>query len=146
MNLNEKLTVDLKEAMMARDELRVSTIRFLMADMKNYKIEKQRELTDEDIVTLLERQIKRHRESIEGFEKGNRAEMADKEKKELAILQTYLPEQMSKEEIEKAVTDVIAKTGASSIQEMGKVMGALASLRGKADFTLVSQTVKERLS
>ena len=147
MNLNDKLTPDLKEAMLARDELRVSTIRFLLADMKNYKIEKQRELTDEDIVTLLERQVKRHRESIESFEKGNRAEMADKEKKELAILQTYLPEQMSKEDIAAEVGKAISATNASSIADMGRVMGELsAKLKGKADMGLVSSIVKEKLS
>lgn len=147
MSLNEKLTNDLKEAMFAKEELRVSTIRFLMADMKNLKIEKQRELEDEDIVTLLERQVKRHRESIEAFEKGNRAEMADKEKKELEILQTYLPEQMSKEEISSEVEKAIAATNASSITEMGRVMGVLsAKLKGKADMGLVSNLVREKLS
>lgn len=145
--MNEKLTNDLKEAMMARDELRVSTIRFLMADMKNLKIEKQRELEDEDIAILLERQVKRHRESIEAFEKGNRTEMAAKEKKELSILQSYLPEQMSREEIEKEVTLVIASSGASSITEMGRLMGMLsAKLKGKADMGLVSDLVKQKLS
>ena len=145
--MNEKLTNDLKEAMMARDELRVSTIRFLMADMKNLKIEKQRELEDEDIAILLERQVKRHRESIEAFEKGNRTEMAAKEKKELSILQSYLPEQMSREEIEKEVTLVMASSGASSITEMGRLMGMLsAKLKGKADMGLVSDLVKQKLS
>lgn len=146
MNLNDQVIADLKEAMMAREELRVSTIRFLIADMKNYKIEKQRELTDEDIISLLERQVKRHRESIEGFEKGNRTEMAEKEKKELVILQTYLPEQMSAVDIEKEVSEAIAATGAKSITEMGKVMAALSQLKGKADFSLISQLVKEKLS
>lgn len=147
MNLNDQIIADLKEAMMAREELRVSTIRFLLADMKNYKIEKQRELTDEDIVTLLERQVKRHRESIEGFEKGARTEMAEKEKKELLILQTYLPEQMSKEEITAEVEKAIAATNASSITEMGRVMGELsAKLKGKADMGLVSTLVKAKLS
>ena len=87
--LAEKLQQDLKSALFAKDELKVSTLRMLIADAKNFQIEKQKELTDEDYVTLLERSVKRHRESIEGFEKGGRAEMADKEKKELEILQTY---------------------------------------------------------
>lgn len=146
MSLSEKLQEDLRSAIFAKDELKVSTIRFLIADMKNFKIEKQRDLTDEDVVSLLERQVKRHRESIEGFEKGNRAEMAEKEKKELEILQTYLPAQISAEEIEKAVLEAVTSTGASSPQDMGKVMGALAHLRGKADFSVISQLVKEKLS
>lgn len=146
MNLVEKLTTDLKEAMVAREQLKVETIRFLLADVKNYKIEKQRELTDEDTVTLIERQVKRHRESIEGFEKGGRTEMAEKEKQELVILQTYLPEQMSEADIEKAVSDAISSTAASTQQDIGKVMGSLSHLRGKADFSIVSQIVKSKLS
>ena len=147
MSLNEKILADLKAAMFARDQLRVGTIRFLIADMKNFKIEKQRELTDEDIATLLERQVKRHRESIEGFEKGNRTEMAEKEKKELEILQTYLPEQMSAEDIGKEVDLALASSGASSITDMGRVMSMIsAKLKGKADMGLVSDLVKAKLS
>ncbi len=144
--LNEKIQEDLKSALFAKDELKVSTLRFLLADMKNYQIEKQKELEDADVVMILERQVKRHRESIEGFEKGNRVEMAEKEKKELEILQSYLPKQMSEEEINSEVEKAISSTGASSIADMGKVMGALANLKGKADFSLVSQKVKEKLN
>jgi len=146
MSLSEKLTADLKTAMVAKDTLKVQTIRFLLADLKNYKIEKQRELTDEDVITLIQRQIKRHRESIEGFEKGNRAEMAEKERKELEILQSYLPKQFSREEIEKAVQRAISTTEATNQQDVGKVMSALSYLKGKADFGVVSQIVKEKLS
>jgi hypothetical protein len=146
MSLSEKLSEDLKSAIFAKDSLKTETIRFLIADMKNYKIEKQRELTDEDVITLIERQVKRHRESIEGFEKGNRPEMAEKERNELEILQGYLPEQISPEEIERSVVEAINSTGAASISDMGRVMGALSHLRGKADFTVVSQLVKEKLT
>lgn len=145
MSLKEQIQTDLVAAMKAKDETRVSTLRFIVADASNLKIEKQRDLTDEDYQTLVERQVKRHRESIEGFEKGNRAELAAKEKAELAILQDYLPEQMSEEEINQAVESAIAQTGATTIAEIGKVMGALSSLRGKADFGLVSQIVKTKL-
>ncbi|HEY4695083.1 MAG TPA: GatB/YqeY domain-containing protein [Candidatus Nanoarchaeia archaeon] len=141
-----KLQEDMKTAMMARDEIKLSTVRFLLADIKNYQIEKQRELTDEEVISVIERQVKRHRESIEGFEKGGRRELAEKEKKELSILQTYLPAQVSEEEVRKAVDDAIESTGAATIAEMGKVMGALSGLHGKADFSLVSQLVKEKLS
>ncbi len=147
MNLTEKIAEDLKSAMLAKDELRLSTIRFLLADMKNYKIEQQRELTDEDVTTLLEKQVKRHRESIESFEKGNRAELAAKEKQELEILQNYLPEQMSREEVEKEVDLAITSSSASSITDMGRVMGMLSTkLKGKADMGLISTLVKEKLS
>lgn len=144
--LAEQLQKDLKEAMVAKDEVRLSTIRFLMSDLNYLKIEKQRELTDEDILGAIEKQVKRHKESIEGFEKGGRAEMAAKEKAELAILQDYLPEQMSEEEVRSKIEEAISSTGASSLQEMGKVMGALSELRGKADMGQVSSLVKEKLT
>lgn len=146
MNLKEQLTEDLKAAIFAKDELKVSTIRMLLADMKNYQIEKQKELDDSDVIMMVEKQVKKHRESIEGFEKGGRAEMAEKEKKELAILQTYLPEQISEEQMAAEVEKAVSSTGASTIADMGKVMAALAHLRGKADFSLVSNLVKEKLS
>ena len=146
MTLKEQLQEDLKTALFARNEIKVSTIRMLISDMKNFSIEKQRELEDSDIVGLIERSIKRHRESIEGFEKGGRAEMAEKEKKELELLQAYLPQQMSEEEITAEVEKAISSTGASTIADMGKVMGALQALKGKADFSLVSSLVKEKLS
>src|SRR3970040_58406 len=113
MTLKEQLQEDLKTALFARDELKVSTIRMLMAGIKNFSIEKQKELEDADVVSLVERSIKRHRESIDGFEKGERAEMAEKEKKELEILQTYLPEQISEEQIAAEVEQAISSTGAS---------------------------------
>lgn len=146
MTLKEQLPADLRSAIFAKDSLKVSTLRMLISDMNNFRIEKQRELEEADLVTLLERQVKRHRESIEGFEKGGRAEMAEKERKELEILQTYLPEQVSQESINSEVEKAVATTGASTIADMGKVMGALAHLRGKADFTLVSLLVKKKLS
>lgn len=147
MNLTEKIYADLKTAMLAKEELRVGTLRFLIADMKNYKIEKQQDLTNEDVITLLERQVKRHRESIDGFEKGARAEMAAKEKAELEILQTYLPEQMSQDEVEKIVTAAIAQVSATQVSDMGKVMAEVSSqLKGKTDMGLVSKLVKEKLS
>lgn len=146
MTLKEQLPADLRSAIFAKDSLKVSTLRMLISDMNNFRIEKQRELEEADLVTLLERQVKRHRESIEDFEKGGRAEMAEKERKELEILQTYLPEQVSQESINSEVEKAVATTGASTIADMGKVMGALAHLRGKADFTLVSLLVKKKLS
>lgn len=142
----EKIQQDLKSALFAKDEIKVSTLRMLLSDSKNLKIEKQRELTDEDFQMLLERSVKRHRESIEGFEKGNRPEMAEKEKRELEILQSYLPEQMSESDIVIEVEKAISSSGASSIAEIGKVMGALSHLRGKADFSIISKLVKDKLS
>jgi uncharacterized protein YqeY len=142
----KQLQDDLKSALFAKDELKVSTLRMLLADVKNYSIEKQKEVDESDLTTLLDRQVKRHRESIEGFEKGGRVEMAEKEKKELEILRSYLPEQLSEEAVTAEVEKALASTGATSISEMGKVMGALGHLKGKADLGLVSQKVKEKLS
>jgi len=143
----QKLQDDLKGAILSKDEARVSTIRFLLAALKNYQIEKQKELTDEDVVAVIQKQVKQHQESIESFEKGGRAEMVAKEKKELEILQSYLPNQMSETEVETVVNETISKLGASSITDMGKVMGSISSeLKGKADMSLVSQKVKEKLS
>ena len=142
----QKLQDDLKGALMARDEVRLSTIRFLLAAIKNLQIERQKDLTNEDIVSVIQKQIKQHHESIEIFEKGNLVEMAAKEKAELEILQSYLPEQMSKEEVEKLVTAAISQTGATELKDMGRVMAALSSqLKGKADMSLVSSLVREKL-
>ncbi|OGY29962.1 MAG: hypothetical protein A3F35_02955 [Candidatus Woykebacteria bacterium RIFCSPHIGHO2_12_FULL_45_10] len=143
----QKLQDDLKGALMAKDELKLSTIRFLLAAIKNFQIEKQRELTDEDVVSVIQKQVKQHQESIEGFQKGNRVEMVKKEGAELAILQSYLPEQMSREEVEKMVTAAISQVGAKQISDMGAVMAELSSqLKGKADMSFVSSLVREKLS
>ena len=146
MTLKEQLQEDLKTALFAKDSLKVSTIRMLLSDMKNFSIEKQRELEDTDVVSLVERQVKRHRESIEGFEKGARAEMAEKEKRELEILQTYLPEQLSEQQIAAEVEKAISSTSASTIADMGKVMGVLMpKVQGQADGSVVSNVVRELL-
>lgn len=147
--LKDKLQGDLKEAMMARDELRLSTIRMLKSAIQYHEIQKGGagyEATDEDVLEVIGREVKKRRESIEMFEKGGNQESADKEQKELEILQTYLPEQMGEEEIRKLVKDAIAQTGASTPQDMGKVMGVLMpQTKGKADGSLVSKIVKEEL-
>ena len=147
MNLKEKFAVDLKESMKAKDEVRVSTIRFLMSAIHNAEIEKSKELGDEDIVGVIQKQVKQRRESIEGFKKGNRLELAEKEKREMGILQEYLPEQISSTELEGMVDKAIKDTSSSSIKDIGKVMGALSSLlKGKADMGIVSGLVKKKLS
>ncbi len=130
-----------------KEELRLSTLRFLLAALHNAKIEKRQELSDEDIVSAVQRQIKQRKESIEGFEKGGRVDLAEKEQKELSILQEYLPEQLSETEIEQLVDKTVKDLSASSITDMGKVMGKLSGeLKGKADMGVVSSLVKKRLS
>lgn len=147
--LKDKIQEDLKGAMRAKDEERLSTIRMLKSAIQYYEIQKGGagyEATDEDIVEVLGREIKKRRESIELYEKGQRQELADKEKRELETLQAYLPEQMSEDAIRKLVADIINQTGATTIADMGKVMGALMpQTKGKADGQLVSAIVKEKL-
>src|SRR3990170_6512013 len=140
MSMLEKIQNDLKEAMKARGEVKVSTLRFLISAINNAKIEKGQELSDEDIAGVIQKQIKQRKESIEGFEKGGRADLVEKEKKELAILQEYLPEQISSAEIKDLVEKTIKETSASSPSDIGKVMGKLSSeLKGKVDMSEVSK-------
>lgn len=146
----QKLQEELKESMMAKDELRTSVIRLLLSAINYYEIQKGGagySATDEDVLYVIHQQVKQRRDSIEQFKNAGRQELADKEQKELEILQTYLPEQMGEDEIKSIVQQTISETGASSIQDMGKVMGALnAKLKGKADMGTVSGVVKEKLS
>lgn len=145
-----KLQEELKQSMLAKNELRTSVLRLLLSAITYHEIQKGGAgytATDEDVLEVVAREIKKRRESIEMYEKGNRQELADKEKQELEILQTFLPEQMSEEEVRKLVKEVIVTTGAKEQNEMGKVMGALMpKVKGKADGTLVSKIVREELS
>ncbi len=146
----QKLQEELKKAMLARDELKTSVLRLLLSAINYYEIQKGGagyQANPDDVLSVIQSQIKQRRDSIEQFKNAGRQELVNKEQKELEILQTYLPEQMSNEEIEKLVIEVIKETGASTIADMGKVMGALnAKLKGKADMSQVSQIVKNSLS
>lgn len=145
-SLIDKINQDLIEALKAHDETRVSTLRFLIAGIKNARIAKEQDLSDEEILAEIAKDAKRHKESIEAYEKAERPELADKEKSELAILQSYLPAQMSEEEVVKIVDEVIAQMGASGSGDMGKTIGAvMAKVKGQADGSVVSRIVKEKL-
>lgn len=148
--LKDQLQEDMKDAMRAHEELRLSTIRMLKSAIQYYEIQKGGagyEATDEDVLEVVGKEVKKRRESVELYEKGNNQPAADKEKQEIEILQKYLPEQMSEEEVRTLVKDAVAKTGATSMQDMGKVMGALMpQVKGKADGTMVSSIVKEELT
>jgi uncharacterized protein YqeY len=150
MNIKDQLQEDLKDAMRAHDELRLSTIRMLKSAIQYFEIQKGGagyEATDEDVIEVAGREVKKRRESIELYEKGGNQEAADKEKQEIEILQKYLPEQMSEEKVRELVKDAVAKSGATSPQDMGKVMGILMpQVKGKADGSLVSSIVKEALT
>jgi uncharacterized protein YqeY len=147
MNLNQQIVADLTASMKAQDAARTSTLRMVKAAMMNRKIEKGAELDDEDLLKLLRSLVKQRRDSVEQYEKAGRQDLADKEKAEIAIIETYLPQAASREEIEQAVTAAIAETGATSMKDMGKVMKATqASLASKnADGRVVSEIVKARL-
>lgn len=147
--LKADIQEDLKQAMLSHDEERLSTIRMLKSALQYFEISKGGagyEASDEDVVEVVGKEIKKRRESIEMFEKGGRQELADKEKKELEVLQGYLPAQLSEDEIRTLVENAITETGAKTIQDMGKVMGALMpKTKGKADRQLVSTVVREKL-
>ncbi len=147
--LKDTLQEDIKKAMIAKNESTLSTLRMLKSAIQYTEINKGLDYsaTDEDILDVIGKEVKKRREAIELYEKGGRAELADKEKKELEILQSYLPEQMGEEEIGKLVDAAIASTNASSMQDMGKVMGALMpQVKGKSDPSMVSNLVRSKLS
>jgi hypothetical protein len=137
----------MKTAMRAKDSARLSTVRLLLAAMKQKEVDERVELSDTDVVTIIEKMIKQRRESIAQFEKAARQDLADKEKAEIQVLSGYLPQQLSDAEIQKEINSVISETGASGAKDMGKVMAALKGrLAGRADMGKVSGLVKGRLS
>ena len=144
------LQQQLKESMLARDALKTSVLRMLLSAINYYEIQKggaRYEATEEDILGVIQNQAKQRRDSIEQFKTAGRQELVDKESKELEILSVYLPEQMGEDEITKLVKEAISQTGATSMVDMGKVMGALIpKTKGKADGGLVSKIVRENLS
>lgn len=148
MSLNDKIVGDLTNAMKAKDADRLSVLRMVKANLMNRQIEKGETLNDEEITKALQSLVKQRRDSVEQYEKAGRSELADKEQSEIAILEDYLPQAASQEEIERAVTEAISETGASSMKEMGAVIkAAQAKLAGKsADGRLVSEIVKAKLS
>ncbi len=146
MSLKDKLIEDLKQAIRQRDEQRKPTLRLVMAAFKNAEIEKRRELDEEELLAIIATEAKQRRESIAEFERGGRQDLVDREKAELQILLAYLPEQLSREEIEAQARQTIEEVGATSPAQMGEVMRQLMPLmKGKADGKLVSQVVKELL-
>jgi uncharacterized protein len=144
------LQQQLKESMLAKDELKTSVLRMLLSAINYYEIQKGGAgytATEEDVLNVIGAQAKQRRDSIEEYTKAQRMDLANKEKQELEILQVFLPAQMSQEEVKKLVEEAIAQTGALTMADMGKVMGALMSkVKGKADGTLVSNLVKQALT
>jgi uncharacterized protein len=137
----------MKTAMRAKDSARLSAIRLILAAIKQKEVDERVEVTDPDVVGILEKMMKQRRESIAQFEKAARNDLADAEKFELGVLSGYLPQQLGDAEIQKQINSVIAETGASGVKDMGKVMAALKPrLAGRADMGKVSALVKARLS
>lgn len=147
MTLKEQLQQDLMDAMRSKDEASLSAIRLLKtAIMKVETAGEQRVATDEEIIQLVGKEIKQRKDAIEQFEKGNRPELAEKEKAEMKILEKYLPPQLGEDEIKTIIKEGIASTGASSKADIGKLMGAIMpKLKGKADGGLVNRLVQEML-
>ena len=150
MTLQEKIDADLKDAMRAKDAARLSVLRLLKAALKNAAIEKvgaDGELNDADAVAVIRKQVKQRQDSIESFEKGGRADLAEKEKAEIAVLSNYLPQAMNAEELQKIVAETIVEVGATSRAQMGGVMKALQSkVAGRADGRTLSTEVQRQLS
>ena len=147
MSLKQQIISDLTTSMKAKDAQRTSTLRMVKAAVMNREIEKGGEMDDEEMGKLLRTLVKQRRDSVEQYENGGRQDLADKEKTEIEVIEAYLPQAASAEEIEAAVTAAVAETGASSIKDMGKVMkAAQAALAGKnADGRTVSEMVKAKL-
>jgi uncharacterized protein len=144
--LRDSIANDMRDAMKAREQVRVGTLRMLMTAVKNTEVEKLHELSDDEVLEVIAREAKRRRESIEAFEKGGRTDLVEKENGELAVLEAYLPERLSDEELASLVDQAIAETGASTPKQMGEVMKALMpKLRGRAVGAQVSAMVKARL-
>lgn len=149
MNKND-LSEQLKQSMLARDELKTSVLRMLLSAINYYEIQKGGagyQANEQDVLSVISSQAKQRKDSIVEFEKAGRKELVDKETKELEILQKFLPEEMSKEEVEKLVSEAISQTQAKSMSDIGKVMGVLMpKVKGKADGNLVSKLVRDKLT
>ena len=147
MSLKEKITDDMKAAMRAKESARLGTIRLLTSAIKQREVDERRELTDEQILAVIDKMIKQRKDSITQFEAGGRQDLADIEKSELVILSAYMPAALSDAEVQAEVSAAVAAVGAAGPQDMGKVMGVLKSkLAGRADMTAVSAMVKAALT
>jgi len=146
VTLKERITEDMKAAMRASEKERLSTIRMVQAAIKQREVDERIVLDDTQVIAVLEKMVKQRKESVAQFEQGGRADLVDKEKAEIVLLQAYLPTQLSDGEVEALVRDAIASTGAASIKDMGKVMGAVKSkAAGRADMGAVSARIKTAL-
>jgi len=146
VTLKERITEDMKAAMRASEKERLLTIRMVQAAIKQREVDERVVLDDAQVIAVLEKMVKQRRESIVAFEQGGRADLADKEKTEITLLQAYLPDQLSAAEVDALIKEAIATTGATSMKDMGKVMGAVkGKAAGRADMGAVSASIKAAL-
>ena len=147
MSLKQQITEQMKDAMRAKDSARLGAIRLLLAAIKQREVDERIELTDADVISVIEKMLKQRRDSITAFEGAGRTDLADIEKYEVSVLQTYMPKQMTDAEIDAIISQVIADTSAQGAKDMGKVVGLVKPLvAGMADMGKVSGLIKARLS
>ncbi len=146
MSLKGKITDDMKSAMKAGEKDRLKAVRLILAAIKQIEVDQRIELDDAAVLSVLDKMVKQRRDSIEQFKKGNRDDLVDIELAEIAVIETYLPERLSDDELDTLIDEVISATGAESIRDMGKVMGQIKSkAAGRADMGVVGAKVKARL-
>ena len=147
MSLKDQLFADMKSAMKSGDKDRLKVVRLMLADIKRVEVDSRKDVDEAQVLSILEKAVKQRRDSIEQFDKGGRPDLSAIEQAELEVIQTYLPEQLGEDELIALVDEIIATTGAESIRDMGKVMGAIkAQAAGKADLGVVGAMVKARLA
>ena len=146
MTLKDRVTEDMKSAMRAKDAARLSAVRLLLAAMKQKEVDERVELSDADVLGIIDKMVKQRRESIAQYEKAARQDLADQEKFEIGVLSAYLPQQLGEAEVAQAVATAVAESGAAGVKDMGKVMALLRPrLAGRADMGKVSGLVKAKL-
>jgi uncharacterized protein len=146
MSLNDRLNEDMKQAMRSQDKFRLSVIRMVRSSIKNIEIDQRKTLDDQEVLDVLNREIKQRKDSLQEFEKAGRQDLVDQLKQELDVLSVYMPQQLSEDEVKEIVQQTIHEVGASSKADMGKVMGALMpKVKGRADGKLVNQIVQQAL-
>jgi hypothetical protein len=147
MNLEERLVEEMKQAMKSNEKLKLSAIRMIRSALKNKEIELRKKLEDEEIIKVIQAMVRKGEESVEQFQTGGRMDLVEKEKSEIEIMKSFLPQPLSQEEILKIIDQSIQETQASSLKDLGKVMkSVMPKMGGKADGKLINQLVKERLS
>jgi uncharacterized protein YqeY len=146
MSLKDKITQDMKDAMKSGDKDRLGVIRLILAALKQKEVDERIVLDDAQVLAILDKMLKQRRESVLQFTQGKRQDLVDKEEAEIKVIQAYMPAQLSEAELDKLVAEAVAESGATSIKEMGKVMGILKpKVAGKADMAAVSARIKARL-